>query len=234
MGVDLVLNLMRLELKKRKFGNYVKGAVIANFVILGFLFMILFISIAEGKTDIETYAVALTLIDSFVRAVFIIFAATLIAKLIISEYKNKTITIAFMYPIKRKKLIAAKLAIVIIFTFTSIVISNIFIATVFCTVTEFFQLIPDTLNSSIIMQQIPKLLMNAVAASGMALIPLYFGMKKYSISATIITSLFIVSIVSSNTGSFTLNDIIVIPITLAIIGISIAYLSIRNLEKVDV
>ncbi|UZM99759.1 ABC transporter permease subunit [Lysinibacillus sp. MHQ-1] len=43
------------------------------------------------------------------------FAATLIAKLIIGEYKFKTITLAFMYPVSRKKLIAAKLAIVMIF-----------------------------------------------------------------------------------------------------------------------
>jgi uncharacterized protein (UPF0333 family) len=40
-------------------------------------------------------------------------------------------------------------------------------------------------------------------------------------------------IVSSNSGNFSLNDIIIIPISLAIIGISIAYFAIRNIEKTD-
>ena len=75
--------------------------------------------------------------------------------------------------------------------------------------------------------------MNAIAASGMALIPLYFGMRKYSISTTIISSILIVLLVSSDNGGFSLNDIIVIPISLAFIGISVAYFAIRNIEKVD-
>ncbi|MNH42650.1 hypothetical protein D3C79_1043880 [compost metagenome] len=76
--------------------------------------------------------------------------------------------------------------------------------------------------------------MNAIAASGISLIPLYFGMRKYSIPTTIISSIIIVSVTSSNSGNFTLNDIIIIPITLAIVGLGIAYLAIRNVEKVDV
>ncbi len=43
-----MLNLMRLEMKKFHLGSYVRGAIIANLVILGFLFMILFISKVEG------------------------------------------------------------------------------------------------------------------------------------------------------------------------------------------
>ncbi len=95
---------MRLEMKKYQLGSYVKAAIIANFVIAGFMFMILFISKIEEDSAIENYQIALTVIDSFVRGVFIVFAATLIAKLIIGEYKNRTITTAFMYPIKRKKI----------------------------------------------------------------------------------------------------------------------------------
>ncbi|MGN4126959.1 ABC transporter permease [Lysinibacillus sphaericus] len=229
-----MLNLMRLEMRKYQLGSYVKGAIIANFIILGFMFMILFISKIEKDTAIENYQIALTVIDSFVRGVFIVFAATLIAKLIIGEYKNRTITTAFMYPIKRKKLIAAKLAIVITFTFGAIVISNVFITAIFFFISTTYHLIPDTLMTSVVMQQLPSMLMNAVAATGMSLIPLYFGMKKYSIPATILSSVLIVMVVSSNTGNFSLNDIIVIPITLAIIGLGVAYISIRNIERVDV
>lgn len=225
---------MRLEMKKYKLGSYIQSAVIANFVILGFMLLIMFISKIEGTVDFENYQEAFSVIDSFVRATFIIFAATLIAKLIIGEFKNKTISTLFLYPISRKKLIAAKLAIIVLFTFFSIVISNMFVTTIFCFISESYQLIPDTLTASIIKQHISPVFMNAIAASGMSLIPLYFGMRKHSIPTTIISSILIVMVVSSNNGGFSLNDIIVIPVSLALIGISIAYLAIRNIENVDI
>ena len=226
-------NLMRLEMKKFKLVSYIKGAVIANIVIAGMFIAVLFISKAEGEIAFRSYLEALSIIDSMIRATFIVFAATLISKLIIGEFKNKTITTLFLYPINRKKLIAAKLAIVILFTFCSIVISNLFVTSVFSFIANHFNLIPGTLTIGMIAQHTPAVLMNAIAASGMCLIPLYFGMKKYSVPTTIISSILIVMIVSSNSDNFSLNDIIVIPISLAIIGISIAYFAIRNIEKTD-
>ena len=225
---------MKLEMKKFKLSSYSVNAVIANFVILGFIFLIAFISKVEGDQDFVNYQEVLTVIDSFVRGTFIIFAATLIAKLIIGEFKNKTITTLFMYPISRKKIIAAKLAIVFIFTFIWIIISNVFITSVFCFLSVKYQLVPDTLTASLLQEHGISVVMYAVAASGMALIPLYFGMKKYSIPSTIITSILIVVLVTSNNGGFSLNDIFVIPLSLALIGLVIAYLSIRNIDRIDI
>ncbi len=229
-----MLNLMRLEMKKFHMGSYIKRAIIANFVIIGIMFMLLFITKIEGDPGFENYQTVLSLIDSTVRAVFIIFASALIAKLIIGEFKYKTITLAFMYPINRKKLIASKLAITVLFTFSAIIVSNVFVTAVFCVISSNFHLLSDTLTISLIIQRIPVVIMNAIAASCIALIPLYFGMRKYSIPITIISSIFIVSVVSSNTGNFSLNDIIFIPIALAIIGISVAYASFRKIEKMDI
>ncbi len=225
---------MRLEMKKFHIGSYIKRAIFANFVILAIMFMLLFITKIEGDPGFENYQTVLSIIDSTVRAVFIIFASALIAKLIIGEFKYKTITLAFMYPINRKKIIASKLAIVVLFTFSAIIVSNIFVTAVFCAISSNFHLLSDTLTISLIIQRIPIVIMNAIAASCIALIPLYFGMKKYSIPVTIISSIFIVSIVASNTGNFSLNDIIIIPIILAIIGISVAYASFRKIEKMDI
>lgn len=229
-----MLNLMRLEMKKFHMSSYIKRAIIANFVIIGIMFMLLFITKIEGDPGFENYQTVLSLIDSTVRAVFIIFASALIAKLIIGEFKYKTITLAFMYPINRKKLIASKLAIIVLFTFSAIIVSNVFVTAVFCVISSNFHLLSDTLTISLIIQRIPVVIMNAIAASCIALIPLYFGMRKYSIPITIISSIFIVSVVSSNTGNFSLNDIIFIPIALAIIGISVAYASFRKIEKMDI
>lgn len=227
-------NLMRLEMNKFKLGSYIKSAIITNFIVAAVLVAALFISKAEGELAFQNYPESLSAIDSMVRGTFIIFASTLISKLIIGEFKNKTITTLFLYPINRKKLIAAKLAIVILFTFCSIIISNVFITTVFSFIGNSFNLIPGTLTVAMIAQHMPSVLMNAIAASGICLIPLYFGMKKYSVPKTIISSILIVLVVSSNNAGFSLNDIIVIPISLALIGIGFAFFTIRNIEKLDV
>ncbi|MNH92230.1 ABC-2 family transporter protein [compost metagenome] len=159
------------------------------------------------------------------------FAAVLISRLIIDEFKSKTITVLFMYPIQRKKLILAKLVIIVLFTFCSMITANLFVTIGFWIFNSFAHIVPGSLSLA---DHAPGMVMNTVAASVMSLIPLYFGMRKYSGSTTIVSSLIIVLIVCQNIGGTTLNSIIIIPITLALIGAYVAYLAIKNIEQVDV
>jgi len=228
-----VLNLIKLELKKFKIQGSIRGAMIANLVILGFIAIINFGERAEGKIAFNNYVFAFSIIDSLVKSTFIIFASALIAKYVIEEYKSKTIMVLFMYPINRKKLIISKLLVITIFTFVSIVISEIFIGGVLCLINNIYELIPDKLTITLVINNLKNICINALAASGMSLIPLYFGMRKKSVPATIISSILIVSIVCGNNGGFSLSSIIAIPLSLAVIGVGIAYLSIRNIENVD-
>ncbi|CAH2716596.1 hypothetical protein BACCIP111895_03783 [Neobacillus rhizosphaerae] len=228
-----MLNLIRLEIKKHKIDSSIKGALVATGIIFGVILLGLYVSKLDHELVFENYEVAFSAIDTLVRAVFIIFASTLVAKLIIDEYKNKTITILFMYPINRKKIIIAKLILIVIFTFTAIIFANTIITTLFYFFNEKMQYIPDTLSLIVVKKHALKVLMNALAATGMSLIPLFFGMRKYSVPTTIISSIIIVFIICSNNGGMSLNDIIIIPATLAFIGVLIAYLAIKNIEKVD-
>ncbi|WP_339279078.1 hypothetical protein NYE40_23810 [Paenibacillus sp. FSL W8-1187] len=92
-----------------------------------------------------------------------------------------------------------------------------------------------TLTIGAVGRQATALLMNAVAASFMDMIPLYFGMRKYSTTTTVASSILIVFIVCSGSpGGFSLNSIIAIPIALFWIGAIIAYASFRNIERQDV
>ncbi|MFJ7731678.1 ABC transporter permease [Lysinibacillus sp. NPDC097231] len=53
------------------------------------------------------------------------FASVLIAKLVIEEYKNKTILILFSYPVSRKKIFVSKLILIAFLTFITMMLSNI-------------------------------------------------------------------------------------------------------------
>jgi ABC-type transport system involved in multi-copper enzyme maturation permease subunit len=229
-----VLKLMKLEMKKVNMWGYVKGAVIANLVIIALLALMIFASRSEGDIEFNSFTFTFSMVDTMVKATFIIFASVLLARFIIEEYKSNTITVLFMYPINRKKLIAAKLLIVVLFTFISIVLSNIFIDFVLCIINNLYNFIPDKLSTDLILTSFMTISLNAVASTGMALIPLYFGMRKKSVPATIVSAILMVSVVCSNNGGYSLSSIIAIPISLSIIGVFVAYLSIRNIEHVDV
>ena len=229
-----MFHLMKLELKKFKLQASIRGAIIASCIILGFIILLSFAEKADGAIIFINYTESFLVIDTFVRATFIIFAAALISKIIISEFKDKTITVLFMYPISRKKLMVSKLLVIMLFTFFAIVLANVFVSSLFYLISLNVDLVQDTLTIAEVQKVAVKMVMNAVAATGMSLIPLFFGMRKYSVPTTIISSILIVTMVCSTSNGLTLNDIISIPITLACIGLFIAYLSIRNIEKVDV
>jgi hypothetical protein len=229
-----MLKLIKLELKKIKMGVYIKGTLIANLVMIGILLIILIGSKSEGEVAFDNYNFAFMLLSSLVKATFIVFASVMLSKLVVEEYKTGTITLLFMYPINRKKLLWAKLIIVSVFTFVSTFLTNIFIDCVFISINHFYEFIPDKLTNAILINNFISISMNSLTSSCMALIPLYFGVKKKSVPVTIVSSLLIVAIVCSNNNGLSLGSIIAVPITLAIIGALIAYLTIRNIEHIDV
>lgn len=229
-----MFKLMKLEMKKFKVAGYIKGAIIANLVIIGIIIAGILISKSEGELILNNYNFAFQMVDSSVKATFIIFASVLLSKLIIEEYKNGTMTLLFMYPINRKKLIVAKLIIVLIFTFVAIFLSNIFIDGILIAINSFTNFIPDQITKEILSNAIISINTSAVTSAFMSLIPLYFGMRKKSVPTTIISSILIVTVMCSNANGFSLSSIVIIPIIFSFVGAFIAYLSIRNIEHVDV
>ncbi|MEK4939528.1 ABC transporter permease [Bacillus pseudomycoides] len=223
-----MLNLMRLELMKFKLWPVIRGAFLATFIISILISLIMF----DG--EVNSYDSAFQLIDRFPRAAFMIFGASLIAKFIIQEFQNKTMTVMFMYPINRKKMMAAKMLIVILFTLCAIIISEIIIFSFVYVVNIYYPVITEPLMISILAENAVKLFVNALATTGISLIPLYFGMKKYSVRTTFVSAIIIVCLVTASlNGEISVFDFIVIPITLACVGLLIAYMAIRKIEQVD-
>lgn len=241
-----MLSLMRLETRKIILKKYILAAVIANLVILAFIFLMIVTdeNISIFPEDLreemviselmDSLSMGFDMIDALVKTVFGIFASVLIARFIIDEYKNKTISVLFMYPISRKKLIWAKLLIILVFTVSAIFLSDIFLAIVFTLLNEWMHFLPDTITWQLAGQALAKFGINAIAFSGVSFIPLYFGMRKKSVPATILSSVILLAILCSSNGGFSLISIIYIPIALTLIGFSIAYLSFKDIEKQDV
>ncbi|ENQ3105481.1 ABC transporter permease [Bacillus cereus] len=228
-----MLHLMKLEMKKFKFGWYVKGALLANVIITTLFISMNYIQEVEKDFIMTNAEDAFLLIGTMVRATFIVFAAVLLSQLVIEEYKNKTIMLMFSYPVKRKQLFASKLAIIAILTFITIWLSNIIVTGAVFVLHEYFSFISYSITFTDWMQQAINMIPFAVAAAGTSLIPLYFGMRKYSVPITIVSSLLVVSFACSNNPGFSVVVIIPIQFVLAAVGLMIAYLAIRDIEKKD-
>ncbi|MBP1082656.1 hypothetical protein [Bacillus capparidis] len=81
--------------------------------------------------------------------------------------------------------------------------------------------------------EIIRILMFSLASAGAALVPLYFGLRKYSAPATIGSSLLVVLVTSSSSSGFSLANIIYIPLSLAIIALGIVAGAIRKIDRID-
>ncbi|PEQ35299.1 hypothetical protein [Bacillus thuringiensis] len=230
-----MLHLMKLELKKFKLGWYVKRAIIANIVILALMIFVSIIAQVEGDAEIRNPETILLMASTIVRATFIVFGSVLIARLIIGEYKNKTILIMFSYPINRKKMMASKLAITATVTFITVIVSNILVVGIFFGIDSYFSILPNSFTVDQLMQEGIKLVPLAIATAGMSLIPLYFGMRKRSVPTTIVSSLIVVTIAMNNGNpAFSTATFLPLQLVLAAIGVVIAYYGIKNIEKEDI
>ncbi|HDR6301057.1 ABC transporter permease [Bacillus cereus] len=229
-----MLRLMKLEMKKFKLGWYVKGAVIANIAILALMIFTSIVAQVEGDPEIRDPQMMLLTASTLVRATFIIFGSVLIARLIISEYKNKTILLMFSYPINRRKMMSSKLAITATLTFLTVILSNILVVGVFFGIDSYFSILPNPFTVDQLTQEGIKLVPLAIATAGMSLIPLYFGMRKRSVPTTIVSSLIVVSIAMNTNPAFSTATFLPLQLALAAIGVAIAYYGIKNIEREDV
>ncbi|PWV95170.1 ABC-2 family transporter [Paenibacillus cellulosilyticus] len=230
-----MLKLMKLEMRKIRIGNYIRASMLVNVVILG---IICIISLTEGMEEegllFADYDNVFSVIDTLIRGTYIVFAAVLISQLVIDEFRNKSITVLFMYPISRKKLIAAKLLIIVLFTLAADIVGNLFVDVGFYVLNVFASVVSEPFTWFDAAHSLLTIVMSALATSFLSLIPLYFGMRNHSGAATIVSSLIAVVFVCQNVDGFSMYSIIAVPISLALLGAAVAYISIRNIEQVDV
>ncbi|MGF9859567.1 ABC transporter permease [Priestia endophytica] len=233
-----MLKLMKLEYQKHHLSQYFKIVAIWILVIFGLVALMGWGSRKEIEPMFPTYTDFMTLTNIFIRIVFITFSAVLLSRLVIDEYKNKTIHLLFTYPLQRKKLMQAKLLIVLIFCFVSIVMATFVISLLIFFVSPHLYLVENPVKMNEIISTIPSTLINAVMMAGISLIPLFFGMRKKSTAATItwavIIGLLINSTVSTGGEEFSLSQFIVIPTTLCLFGLLTGYLSYCKVDKIDV
>ncbi|PEB81447.1 bacitracin ABC transporter permease [Bacillus cereus] len=233
-----MFKLMKLEWKKHQLSSYFKGVAICIIAIFAAVSFMGLGAKGEGDAALTDFTKYMTLANLFIRITFLIFSAVILSRLVIDEYKNKTMQLLFMYPLQRKKLMRAKLTIVFSFCFVSMTIATFSISLLIFFMNPMMELFETPMTMGEIIATVPATFISAFMISGISLIPLFFGMRKKSAPTTITSAVIIGMLVNSNVGpgngQVSMYDFIFIPIVLCLLGIFISYLSYRKIDKIDV
>lgn len=229
-----MLNLIKLELKRMNLKNVALSFVLINVAIIGML-MLLGIEPEAASEFLASPDDIRILIELFAIAAFVIYASVLLSQLIIEEFKNKTISFLFLYPISRKKLLMAKLIIVSVLTFFFVIASVLIAYYSFSAFNSVYAFTAVKLGGTLSLNYIVHLVVLAIACAGLSLIPLFFGMRKYSVPATIISAIAIVALLSSSVDMNDTNlfSITAVPVFLGVLGFIVANLVVGRAVKKD-
>lgn len=227
-----MIKLIRLEWKKNNVLKYIRNAGITTSVLL--LFMIMMARELETEETIELYGKGMldVSVGLFVHMSYMIFTGVMIAAFLVGAYEKKTINLMFSYPIKRSKIILAKICAVWIFNFLAMVGSKIAI---------YFGLLLTKSFTGITMQNIPmwelsfwlNIVLSSAVMVSISFVALFIGLKIKSSKATIVASAIIVCFTQGNIGSATLANNIPFYVILLAVAAGAVYLSVCNIETKD-
>ncbi len=124
-----MMKLIRLEWKKNHIRKYMLGAVITAAALCLFAYALSFWGIAndpDGTLDaVAGKDTVSSVVELFSGMAYLIFASVMCASFVVSPYKNKTMNLMFVYPIKRQKILAAEMLSVWLFNFAALVLTKL-------------------------------------------------------------------------------------------------------------
>lgn len=232
--------LIKLEWEKYEIGKYIRNAAILIVLLVIFNYAMTFLGIAnDPDTGVPDMAISnmgvSTNVELLTDITFLIFAAAMHATFIIGAYKNKTMNLMFLYPLNRKKIMAAKMLAVCIFCFAGIVIAKLACYGVsnlgfMMGQKASFPMDYNMLSVSFYIQ----LLIRSAATISISLLALLSGMIAKSSKVTVISSFLLIILMQGNVGGATLKDNLAVPIVLMAISVLAAILIVQRVEKKDV
>ena len=232
--------LIKLEWEKYEIGKYIRNAAILIVLLVIFNYAMTFLGIAnDPDTGVPDMAISNMGVSANVELLtditFLIFAAAMHATFIIGAYKNKTMNLMFLYPLNRKKIMAAKMLAVCIFCFAGIVIAKLACYGVsnlgfMMGQKASFPMDYNMLSVSFYIQ----LLIRSAATISISLLALLIGMIAKSSKVTVISSFLLIILMQGNVGGATLKDNLAVPIVLMAISVLAAILIVQRVEKKDV
>jgi ABC-type transport system involved in multi-copper enzyme maturation permease subunit len=172
-------------------------------------------------------------IELFTNLSFLVFTAVMMSSFIITPYKNKTMNLMFSYPIKREKILISQMLSVWLFCFAALLIGKLLI---YSTLTVFNGILLASFSLGYNMAQESfyiQIVLKSIVTITLGFIALFIGKLMKSSRAAIITAFLLFVVMNGTVGDFSLRGNAIVPMTLVIISLVCAYLSIYKVETKD-
>ncbi len=227
-----MLKLIRMEWKTNRIGKYIRNAVILTVSLLAFSMLVG----AELDRDVPpVYGKSMLIagVDLFSHMGYIIFTGVMLAVFITGAYENRTINLLFSYPIKRRKILAAKLLAVWIFNYAAMVLSKLAIYAGLFLTSPYTGISVGDIRLGEASFYLNILISSAVMVS-ISFVALLIGTWMHSSKSVIVASVILTFFTQGNIGEFTLIGSIPFYIVLMLLSIAAVVLLLADVEKRDV
>ncbi len=227
-----MLKLIRMEWKTNRIGKYIRNAVILTASLLAFSMLVG----AELDRDVPpVYGKSMLIagVDLFSHMGYIIFTGVMLAVFITGAYENRTINLLFSYPIKRRKILAAKLLAVWIFNYAALVLSKLAIYAGLFLTSPYTGISVGDIRLGEASFYLNILISSAVMVS-ISFVALLIGTWMHSSKSVIVASVILTFFTQGNIGEFTLIGSIPFYIVLMLLSIAAVVLLLADVEKRDV
>ncbi|MDN4524046.1 hypothetical protein [Fictibacillus fluitans] len=224
-----MIRFMKLELRKHKIGGLMTGLLVINLLIAGGLTGLAYgVKLTQGVHIFSSYSLMVLASLALIRPVALIFSALFLSRIVIEEFKNKTIALMFLYPYSRKQVLVYKALMVFLFTVLVVLGSTLFFLMAILSLNPFFHVIEGSMRWSDLLGPSLYLVMDAVLLGLSSLIPMYVGLLKFSAPALFASEIILLLMLSS---SISANPISYSAVGLA--GVLAVVLSVRRVNNLD-
>lgn len=225
MEVLKLTKLMKLEWMKLK-QKTIMSELIIYWLILMFLplFFIKMINSDFGQNIDSLFTLILS-----VQVGFVLFGASLINQVFIDEFKSRTISLSYSYPISRKKLFLVKILFIGLLVFIATIVSFILTVAATLLINQTFPFINVVVTGSDTVGYVDEMLIRSVLVTLISFIPLfYFAIWKRAVVPAVICAIFVMQLPNFSTV-FNLSQDLMIAL-LSVLGVISIYFSIKYAE----
>lgn len=223
-------NLIALELKRNRLRSYHIAVLICGITMLGFQYLMAAIPYMDPtEPDAELfsqYPFLMGITCLVCMAIFSILSAVMASRFVVEDYSGKRAILLLSYPISRKKVLSAKLMLVLLYTVGTMLLCGAVIQTVFFLTELLFPICSNHLTIKVVLQSLGFLFCCSVLAGLLGVLSLWCGFRKKSVSVTIVAAVILASLVCQVISA----AIKYVPILWAVMGISAIFSVIAALD----
>jgi ABC-type transport system involved in multi-copper enzyme maturation permease subunit len=221
--------LLRLEIKKANLKKYIIAAIVCIAFILLFMTVSIVDTLAHPTTQVkDSFDSMIRMASLLVTGTFLVFSSVMYVDTTISGYKNRTVLILFSYPIKRERLIAAKMILVSVFTAIAIFTGFLCSMAYLVFVESHFDALLNSVTSANLQFGLLKAFEWTLLGVILSLIPFGVGMLRKSTSTAIVCAFILIVLMQPIMGRATVGEFLLKTIVALIISASISVYALRR------